>query len=407
MKINRFFGIVFFMFISFAFLFSAQDANYHKRIYNQARNLVEKKEKMKAIYEVADDTYKTLVIDILDEQLNYGKERNKGLVKDYEEWIYYSSMTAGKLKISEAAPKMKVLFTYLQNSIIRGTVVYSIGLTKNKDMLPWINLLLTDLNDLHRVGKIRGNEEMVIGTIKALAEFKDFSSFRPLFYAAMPNYPDNIRKQALDLFLSLTDDPAKYIGTVINFENDYNMIFQAQDFVYKSKSTNEEKVNTCLMTIERVLSTVGLKNQTNIQLLQQILDTSVLYIGELKSQDPNAVIAIQKKWDNDVNLKNKVYENMHSILKNIEALEKMASVEANKALTDRLKYFNDKTSEGSNTGYGEKDGGTILFAIIDALGRIGSNDADTFFELKRITLSTDYGDPHKRRAEEAIVKLKK
>ncbi len=407
MKINKLFGIALFMFITATFLFSAQDVNYHRKIYNETTNLVEKKEKLKEIYAVADETYKTLVIDILDEQLNYGKERNKALVKDYEEWIYYSSLIAGKLKISEAAPKIKILFTYLQNSLIRGNVIYCIGLTKNKEMLPWINLLLTDLNDLHRVGKIRGSEEMVIGTIKALGEFKDTSSFRPLFYAAMPNYPDNIRKQAMELFLSLTDDPAKYIHTVINYENDYNLIFQAQDFVYKSKSSNDDKVNTCLMTIERVLSTVGLSNETNFQLLQQILDTSVLYIGELKSKDAKAVIAIQKKWDNDVNIKNKVYENMHSILKNIEALEKMASVESNKALTERLKYFNDKISEGSNTGYGEKDGGTILFAIIDALGRIGSNDGDTFFELQRIMLSKMYGDPHKRRAEEAIAKLKK
>ena len=100
MKINKLFGIALFMFITATFLFSAQDVNYHKKIYNETTNLIEKKEKLKEIYAVADDTYKTLVIDILDEQLNYGKERNKALVKDYEEWIYYSSMTAGKLKIS-------------------------------------------------------------------------------------------------------------------------------------------------------------------------------------------------------------------------------------------------------------------------------------------------------------------
>lgn len=405
MKVRKLYAIVLMMSFFMSFQINASDAAVHRRLYRQASRLKEKRDKVKNIYEASDESFKSLVIEILDEQLNYGVERNRTQRRDHEDWIYYTAMTAGKLRIPEAAPKMQTLFTYIENSIIRGTLLHCIGLTKNEDMIPWLNLLLTDFNDQHRIGRIRGSEEMVIGVLKALSEFKSVTSFRPVFYAAMPNYPDNIRNQAMTLFLELTDDPAGYAHTVINFETDYSLISQLLNFIQRSNSPDDGKANTALITIERLLSTTGLRNVTNASLYEKILDDAVKYLGELKTKNPKAVSEIQRKWNSDILIKDKVSEKMHSILINIEALQAIATEESALALNERLRFFNDMIKEGSAIGYGERDGGTILFAIIDALGAIGVNNTDIIFELKRVSESSEYGEPHRRRANEALAKI--
>ena len=285
-------------------------------------------------------------------------------------------------------------------------MIYSIGLTKDKDLIPWLNLFMNDLNQQHALGKIRGNEELVIGAIKAIGEFNDVRSFRVMFYASIPNYPI-IFVLWREVFEKLTDDPAAHISHVINYTADLQEVLAALTYVYKSQSSDEGKAKTAIMSIHRVLDTAGITNKSNEHLGQEILDTSVVYLGELKSQLPEAVKAINAKWDADIMVKNLRDENMHSVLKNAEALAAIANDEANAVLTKRLKYYNDKSKEGAAVGYGERDGGTTFFAIIDALGEIGSSSNDTYFELKRVADSTEYGEPHKRRAKEAIEKLKR
>lgn len=407
MRINKSATILVLIIFVGTALFGARDANYYKKMYRLAVDMKEKRDKVKEINSVADESYKDLILEILDEQINHGRERNASIRRDFEEWIYYSTLTAGKIRIPEAAIKLKTLYPYIDNPIYKGTIALSMGMTKNKEILPWLNELLKDLNDKHRKGEMKGNEEIVFGTISALSEFNDPSSFRDVFYAAMPNYSEKIRTLGENLLLSITKDPASLAPAVINKENDFVLVNQMMDFVYNSESSSDGKIDTILLAIERVLGTTGERDEKNKELKTKIKNNGVKYLGELKAQKAGVVDMIQKKWDDDTLVKTMKTEDVLFQITNIEALQKIGTLEACKAITGRLKYYNDKIKDGSLTGYGHKDGAKIVSALIRALGSFAAlNDEAAFYELELVRTSKEYGDILRKEAAAAVAGYK-
>ncbi len=389
-------------------LYAKNDAKYFRKIYSQAVDIKEKRDKVKEISLNADETFKSLILDILDEQINYGIERNVSIRRDAEEWILYTAKTAGSLKITEASIKLKALYDYVTNNIIRGEILSAIGKIGNKDNLSWLNLLMKDYNDAHRRGGAAGTkgiEEEIYGLVSALGEYKDPSSFKYLFYASIPNYSEKIRLLASETIKKVTNDPASVASDMIISEERLDIVIALVNYIYNSQSSNDGKIRIMILGVERGLATLGSKDPVTKRLQEELKDTAVTNLGNLKASSPEAVRMIERKWDENFLIKDSAKENINRILTNIDALEKIATPEAVSVLINKIKYFNDKTKDGSKTGYGQNEGALIMTAIIRALGNTAKSSEAAYDELLRVKSAAEYGEPLRVEADKALKKL--
>jgi len=84
----------------------------------------------------------------------------------------------------------------------------------------------------------------------------------------------------------------------------------------------------------------------------------------------------------------------------IESLQKIATTDAAKVLSDKLGEFTQKTKDGAGTGFGKEEGERITIAIIRALGDI--KDPVASEELLKIKTSSQYGNTVKNEATKAL-----
>lgn len=396
--------------VLFCFDVSAKkrSANYYKMMYGNARKMKEKCNLVKDIYKNIEDDYAPIISDIIDEQYNYGVERDKNSFKDYEEWIYYTAMSAGSLKLSGQAEKLKTIYTYLKTPIYIGTVAHVIALTGTKEeVLPWINEHLREMNTMVKKGSgsISYKEEIVEGLLFGAKEFKDSSSFEPVFFATIPNYSERIRKTARDVLKEITDDPVQIISTFINGEDDFAIVKDLLDYAHKSSSSNEDKEKLYISVLDRCLGQLIEKSYENMANKPKVEQNLVFYLGEIKAQSPQAAKLIGEKWKADNADKRGIAEDANIKLINIEALQKIATKEAADVLLDNLNIYYTAGKEGFGTGYGTKEGNRIFIAVIRALGEIGISDENIIMALESIKISEEFGTPVTREAEKALEKL--
>jgi hypothetical protein len=149
--------------LSIAVLFSfdvsakPKTAKYYENMYSFAKKMKEKRDLVKRVYkdigEGEGENYAPLISKIIDEQYNYGVEQDKNSFKDYEEWIYYTAMCAGALKLNNKAAQLKTIYTYVKSPIYLGTIAHVLALTGAKDeVLPWLNEHLREMNMMVRKG---------------------------------------------------------------------------------------------------------------------------------------------------------------------------------------------------------------------------------------------------------------
>lgn len=391
-------------------------------MYKSARhNVSEKRNVVRDMFkEGVDERFTNFIIQILDEQVNYGRERNPNKRKDHEEWILYTARLVGRLKITKGAPRLKILYENVDNPIIKGEIVYAAGATKNREILPWINRLLKGFNEDNRSGDTKAVEPAVEGVLKALNFYRDPSSFPEVFYASLPNYSRKIKEMAQQLLKDITEEPAKLCTEIIRKERaDQKMILEAMEYAFNSNSPDEDKLEACLVALERALDTDAALDAYNLEIREVIKNTAVKHFAELKTTDKRAVDLIEKKWNSDIKYKSKKYDDVYTQLTNIEALQIIATEDAQKVLTRKIEYYNTRKQEGFETGYGEAEGGKIIVAIITAMGEIGidaeitiidpnpdqSASTSSALELQRILRSDEYGKPVQEAAKTALDKI--
>ncbi|MCH5149406.1 MAG: hypothetical protein J1G30_01955 [Spirochaetales bacterium] len=396
--------------VLFSFDVSAKErsANYYKTMYSMARKMKEKRDLVKEMYKNIKEDYAPIISDIIDEQYNYGVERDKNSFKDYEEWIYYTAMSAGALKLSDKAEKLKTIYSYLKTPIYIGTVAHVLALTGAKDeVLPWLNEHLREMNLMVKkgTGKIAYREEIAEGLLLGAKEFKDPTSFEPVFFATIPNYSEKVRKIANEVLKEITDDPVPLISTFINREDDFVIVRNLLTYAYKSSSSDDEKEKLYVSVLNRCLGQLVEKNHENITNKPKVEQDAVFYLGEIKAKSPEAAKAIGEKWRADNADKRGIAEDTNIKLINIDALRKMGTKEASDVLLENLTYIYTMGKEGFGTGYGTKEGNRIFIAVIRALGDMGNSDENITMALELIRSSYEFGTPVTREAEKALEKL--
>lgn len=394
----------------FSFDVSAKEktANYYKVMYANARKMKEKRNLVKEMYKNIKEDYAPIISNIIDEQYNYGIERDKNSFKDYEEWIYYTAMSAGVLKLSDKVEKLKAIYLYLKTPIYMGTVAHVLALTGAKDeVLPWLNEHLYEMNIMTRKGSgnISYKEEIVEGLLLGTKEFKDPTSFEPVFFATISNYSERVRKIANEVLTEITDDPVPLIGSFINREADFAVVKNLLTYAHKSSSTDDEKEKLYISVLDRCLGQLVEKSPENIAYKPKVEQDVIFYLGEIKAKSPKAIKLISEKWKADNVDKRGIAEDTNIKLINIEALRKIGTKEASDVLLENLNIYYTKAKEGFGTGYGTKEGNRIFIALIRALGDMGNSNENIIMALESIRTSEEFGTPVIREAEKALEKL--
>lgn len=397
--------------------YSQGNVKLWKTLYGQAKTVKQKRDKIKEIEKIATEDFTDLILDILDEQVSYGDENRGFWKRDHEEWLYYTGKIVGRLKISEGAPKLKTLITFLDNSIYIGEMYHDIAKTGNKEMLPWLNSRLGYYNEQHYEGNIKGKEPIVNGLLNAIREFKDPSSFDVVFYAAIPNYAEPLRNLASQVAGEISNnDPANLCTAYIKKEAKNRLRFEAMKYSFNSESAVEDRALSVITAFGRELDNFEEMDVFAKQTKDELEMLAVRYLGELKTTNPEAVTLLEQKWDRDAKVKDISAEDTNRMLDIIESLQKIATEQTSQVLTRKLAYFNYTIAEDFGTGYGEKEGVKILIAMIRALGAIGINSENiindvskestsTVFELEIVRLGGFYEKVIQEEAAAALEKL--
>lgn len=359
-----------------------------RHIYkSQSSSIKLKRDNLCKISQEATIEFKSLILDILDEQVSYGIERNKSLKGDFEEWIYYGVLTAGKLELKEAVPKMKILFSHVDNPRIKGAILYYIGRTGDRAILPWLNSLMDHYNKVHAMGEIRGKEDIVYGLLRSLEFYRHPSSFHPVFYAAVPNYSERIRETAGKLLEAITDDPAPLCVKIIRTEKNRRLVYQALQYALNSSSDRKTKIETALIALEYGIDKMYTINYQNETVHRSILDLAVKALGDLEAKEPEVVAAINRKWEGDIHFRHQQIVDRASQIINIHSLEKIGTENAIAVLTAKLLYFTEHALIAGDLMEQEKYR-EILLKIISVLGELGVNMDGIDYNDKTFTTVT-------------------
>ena len=367
---------------------SIEDIKMWERLYYQANSFKEKQEIMKSMKDKITTEFNDLIMQIVVEQSNMSFKIYEA--KDYENLVIHTAAIAGKLKIKESTEYLKKIYEKVNSSIAKGEILNQIGYTENTEYLPWMNDLFRDFNTKQKGKGTQGIEEIIYGLILGISAFSDESSFEYLLYAAMPHYSKKIQELAETTINKITNDPAKLCNEIILEDPDYELKIDALNFALKSASSTEAKINTCKLTVNKIQWSEVPFN--TIEKKKELLNKSVYYLGEMKSNDDETIEMIEKKWDNETDY--------YSILFNIEALQKIGTEKAAKVLIKKIKFWNDLKKEGAKEGFTSDDGHKIMIATLQALGKIKHRGS---LEILYDTVWTDsYGNIIKTEALRAI-----
>jgi len=379
-------------FLTIGLFSQSTNAKTWANLYKKAISIAEKKQKMDQIFNVANQDFEGFVKDVLIEQIDYPVPKEVKEKKIYNELIFKTIQLAEKLKITGASGSIKTLYYKIDELNYRGEILYILGKLGDKSILPWLISEMGIANDLHRNGKSAGKYDIVDGAIKGLSFFKDPSSFDVLFYAAVPNYSDKIRKVALETINSITSEPAKLCASYIKKENDFTLILEALRFANKSASKNEDKISASKAALEMTFDAATTPSDLVLETKKTVQNESVSYLGELKASDDEIVKLILRKWESD--------KLINSNIISIEALQKIGTQTAIDAIRSKLAFFNLKVKEGAGTGFSKDEGVKFTIALIRALG--ASKNQSALEELYDARSTTNYDKVIVDEAEKAI-----
>ncbi len=386
------------IFTCFTFGAFTQNVKAWEILYKQSKTIKDKKEKILQITETANEDFAPLIFNILQEQVEFVPVNDAQEKKYYDEWVMNTVTIATRINVKNVSSMLKTLYQKVITPRYKGDIMVAMGKTQDKEIVDFINNELRVFNDLQKAGNIKGKEDIVDGVIRSLELLKEPSSFNYLFYAALPGYAEKTRNLAKSALNKITESPSSYCDEIIMNDPDMSIVLDALKFSYDSKSDAADKINSARFALQIGLDTFvsSEKNKAFIT-KDDIRDESVKYLGDLKATDKDIVTLIAKKWKMD--------KTTNSSLITIEALQKIATPESAKVLSDKLAEFNIKTREGAGTGFGKEEGERITLAIIKALGEIGEQVAVE--ELLKVKNSSRYGETIKKEAVKSLEKINK
>ncbi|HNZ26506.1 MAG TPA: hypothetical protein PLG34_01805 [Spirochaetota bacterium] len=367
-----------------------------KILYKQASSMKEKLARIKDIYKVATSEYEDFVLSIASEAAHYFVKNDEDDVKYYDDWAFYTVLTAAKLQLKKSAPFLAEIYKKSKKQIYRGEILYSIGKTGNTDYIQFLNNELRYFNNQTKLGdaSVRDFDMIVSGAVRGLGVFADKSSFNELFYATFP-YNEKIRNEALASIANITKEPSILVGDLIDQEDELEIIAAALKFSYESDSSRESKIIPCKKALSKMITKLQKYESSKEHFVQKIKDECVRQLGELRATEKEVARMIEVKWLAD--------KNQRSDYITIEALVKIGTYEATQILSKRLAYYNNIVKEGGKTAFNKEEGEKLMLRIIEGLGFVGDDLA--IEELEKIRTGEEYSSTMRDAAGKSIMKL--
>lgn len=371
-----------------------------KLLYNQTKNIKEKGDRIKDIYKVATEEYSDFIISILAELSNYFLENNILEKRNFDEWAYYTILTASKIKIKDATQFFVAIFPKISRVDYKAKILYLIGASENYDFLPFLNSQLVYYNNQQRIGNVKIKDFFVLieGCLTGLEFFADKSSFSEVFYAitAYNERIKNIATKVRDTIAS-KNDLSTICDDIIKNSDDLEFVYNILDYSFNSNLPSEKKIINCNSALYRFLNELKQSDLIRKEIINRIKNLAVKNLGELKVNNKESLELIKLKLNYD--------KDEQSDWTTIDALKKIGSEDSVKILNEKLAFYIKILEEGGNINFEKEYGVKFIKEIVRSLGDIKSTTSLPYLEA--IRRGTIFGKPIQDEAEAAITKILK
>jgi hypothetical protein len=364
-------------------------------LYKKSISIKEKREKVKQMSDVATPEFENLILYILKEEVDMPYITNSQDRKIYEEWVNYTIMMAGNLKLKNTNTILKTLYQKIDTLKLKGDIAYNIGKIENKEDIPYLVIELNNNNSAQKAGKLAGREELVVRLIEALTFYKDPLCFNALFDSYILSYSEKTKNLSLNALKGISDSPSQLCDQVMKNAKDFNTINEALKYSFKSNSPVPDRINSAKLALTLAMDIRTNPGVETLDSQKRIREEAAFELGELKSSDSESIKLLLKKWGLD--------KEPQSYLITIETFKKIGTQEAVQVLIDKLAAFTQKAKEGGGTGFATEEGAKITIALIRALGDIGNQIATD--ELLNVVYTLEYGKPIIDEANKALDKI--
>jgi hypothetical protein len=364
-------------------------------LYKKSVSLKEKREKTKQMVDIATPEFENLIMDILREQTDITAFTGSQDKKIYEEWVSYSVTIAAKLKLKNTSPLLKKLYSRIDSPKLKGDIILSIGKIENKEDMPYLVNELNLFNTTQKAGKLAGKDEIVIGLINALDIYKDPACFDALLDSYLLSYSEKTKALSDQAMKNISSTPSTLCEKYMIDSKEYIAISGALKYSLQSGSSQADKISSAKTALMLALDIRTNANAEVVDAQKKLREEATRNLGDLKATDAEIVKLIEKKWDLD--------KDSMSNITTIEALQKIATDQADQMLINKLAYLTQMAKEGGGTGFTLDEGNKVTIAIIRALGEIGNKAAVD--ELLNAVYTLEYGKPIIDEAQKALDKI--
>jgi hypothetical protein len=267
----------------------------------------------------------------------------------------------GEAKYADAAGNIWQTVDYFSNAMVKADALIALSRTGNKNYLPQVIQLLTDLNSRPQsdANSRERFERIAYGAIISLENFRDPAGYIPVFLASTGWYSDRIKNQASISLPNIMDDPTEPLLEILRspaYTNDIReLALRTSD---RSRSSEENKARVAVAAL-----TVGWNTPTNDVhqrlVLSQMRKQAISMIRRYKTDDPAVYPQLDKSYTNG---------DMEEKQAALQAFSALATEDAARLVSGYLRTIHQRRVSGTHTTNDEQ----LIRLIIPLLGNIGS-----------------------------------
>lgn len=328
-----------------------------ERIYKNSFSDEQRFAVMLNIRELKDKSFGPLLndslLDLLTRQIEKGTLNEINAKRDLTKLLVQE---LGDLRNLEAAPQVFKTYDEVQDPILKGEAVLSLGKMRAVEFAPDLARQLTIFNFQPKPDEARKNEIIAYSLVQALEIMRSPEGFEPVFFASIGWYSgkSQVKEIARKALKNIVDDPTDSLVKILKSSTDLVMKLRALEAADESKASVDNKAKVALAALDDGV-TVKPKDTVQSTQLADLRKKAIqmLIVGQNKAPEAvaNLVAAIKLNYDDN---------EFVSIYK---ALGINASKPAVDYLIAQIKFYNTRQQSQVNTTTDERRIKSIVQAL--------------------------------------------
>ncbi|GHV45453.1 hypothetical protein AGMMS49546_31260 [Spirochaetia bacterium] len=302
----------------------------------------------------------------------------------------FISKELGDAKYAAAGPSLWRAVGAFSDSLVKADALVALGRGGMTTYIPHVARLLTTLNEdpPQDRGKQLENENVAVGAILSLEQFKDMEGYLPVYFASTGWYNARVKNQARASLAVIADDPTEGMLKVIRSPSyNYAIKLQALQSEQDSQTAPEEgKSSVAVAALEE-----GWKEVTEVSRYQtELASMRKLAINMISSygapDEPGVYVALGQSFNESTDLTER--------LDAIAAFKVLSTESAARFLTSSIRAINETILDSNREGGGlTAMDRQLILALIPALGATGNKSNETRLALQAVANNTLATDP--------------